>query len=61
MIESKEGLVAFRTICPGGRKGFDVVRVSGRYFPIFEPVALIAGTDEKEALAMAQEILDGQR
>lgn len=61
MLESKEGLIAFRTICPGGRKGFDVVRVSGRYFPIFEPVALIAGADEADALRVAQELLDGER
>lgn len=61
MIESKEGLVAFRTICPGGRKGFDVVHVSGRHFPIFEPVVLVAGTDEADALRVAREILDGKR
>lgn len=51
-------LIAFRTIAPGGRKAFDVYRVSGTYFPIVEPVALIGGTDEQEALRAAKRVME---
>lgn len=56
-MNEESGLIAFHTILPGGRKGFDVCRVSGTYFPIVEPVAVIAGADERAALRLAHQVI----
>jgi hypothetical protein len=51
----KSGLIAFRAVVPGGRKGFEVYHVSGEFMPCVQHVATIAGTDESEAIKLAGE------
>lgn len=61
MIVVDERLVAFYTVCPGGRRGFDIYRVSFNHTPLVEHVATVAGTDEAGALRVAQSVLNGKQ